>query len=48
MLILLAQQTTRIGHPILGYIIPAVIFAVSFIVAYALYKHFTQQMDGEE
>jgi hypothetical protein len=48
MTLLLAQQMTRIGHPILGYIIPAVIFAVSFIVAYALYKHFTRQMDGEE
>lgn len=48
MFLLLAQQTTRIGHPILGYIIPAVIFAVSFLVAYALYKHFTRQMDGEE
>jgi len=48
MLFTLAQQTTRIGHPILGYIIPATIFAVSFIVAFALYRHFTRQMDGEE
>jgi len=48
MLIPLAQQIERIGHPILGYVIPAVIFAVSFFVAYALYKHFTQQMDDAE
>jgi hypothetical protein len=48
MLLLLAQQIERIGHPILGYIIPAVIFAVSFLVAFALYRHFTRQMDGEE
>jgi hypothetical protein len=48
MLIPLAQQIERIGHPILGYVIPAVIFAVSFLVAYGLYRHFTQQMeDGE-
>jgi hypothetical protein len=45
MIFLLAQQTTRIGHPILGYIIPAAIFGISFIVAYALYRHFTRQMD---
>ena len=44
---LLAQQTTRIGHPILGYLIPAAILAVSFYVAYALYKHFTRQIDDE-
>ena len=48
MFLLLAQQINRIGHPVLGYIIPAVIFAVSFLVAYALYKHFIRQMDGEE
>ncbi len=40
-------QATRIGHPILGYIIPAVIFAVSFFVAYALYKHFTKKMEED-
>jgi len=48
MLIPLAQQIDRIGHPILGYIIPAAIFAISFYVAYALYKHFTRQMDDKE
>ena len=42
---LLAQQTTRIGHPILGFIIPAAVFVVSFVVAFALYKHFTKQME---
>ncbi|MDZ7260577.1 MAG: hypothetical protein ONB05_00455 [candidate division KSB1 bacterium] len=45
MLALLAQQTARIGHPILGYIIPAIIFAVSFLVAFALYKHFTKKVE---
>ncbi len=44
-------QATRIGSPILGYVIPAVIFFVSFLVAYLLYVHFTKQMhstDSEE
>ena len=45
MIAVLAQQATRIGHPILGYIIPAIIFAVSFLVAFLLYKHFTKQIE---
>ena len=45
MIALALQNATRIGHPILGYIIPAVVFAVSFIIAYALYRHFSKQMD---
>lgn len=31
---------TRIGSPILGIIIPAVIFAFSFFVTYWLIRHF--------
>jgi hypothetical protein len=38
----------RIGHPILGYVIPAVIFIVSFLVAYLLYRHFTGQVSEAE
>jgi len=34
-----------IGHPILGYIIPAAIFIVSFWVAWACYKHFSKKHD---
>jgi len=41
---LVLQQSARIGHPILGYIIPALIFGISFAVAWALYRHFTRQM----
>jgi hypothetical protein len=37
----------RIGHPILGYIIPAVIFGFSFFIAFYLYKHFTKQMQED-
>ncbi len=45
MLGLLAQQLPRIGHPILGVIVPALIFTISFFVAFLLYKHFTKKMD---
>ena len=41
---LLLQQLPRIGSPVLGYIIPAVIFGVSFFVAWVLYKRFTRQL----
>ncbi len=44
----LAQTTTRIGSPVLGYIIPALIFAISFFVAYVLYRHFTRQVSEEQ
>jgi len=47
MIAFVVQQLQRIGHPILGYIIPFIIFLVSFIVAYKLYKHFTKQMENE-
>jgi hypothetical protein len=39
----IAQQSQRIGSPILGIIIPAFILIVSFVVAFALYKHFTKK-----
>lgn len=32
--------TTRIGAPILGVIIPAVIFGLSFFLTYLLIRHF--------
>lgn len=48
MLAILAQTAGRIGHPALGYIIPSVIFTLSFIIAFYLYKHFTQQMKNKE
>ncbi len=39
------QESVRIGPPILGYIIPALIFGISFAVAWALYRHFTKQLE---
>jgi len=44
----LAQTTTRIGSPVLGYLIPALIFTISFLIAYILYKHFTRQVSDEQ
>jgi len=32
-----------IGHPILGYVIPAIIFAISFWIAWACYRHFSRK-----
>ena len=45
MIVPLLQTLTRIGHPALGVVIPAFIFALSFFVAYALYRHFTGKID---
>jgi len=39
-ILLLAQETQRIGSPILGIVIPGVILLVSCWVTWALYKHF--------
>lgn len=36
-------QPERIGHPSLGVIIPAAVFAVSFILTWMLYKHFSKR-----
>jgi len=43
MIMILVQTAQRIGSPILGVIIPAAIFAISFLVAFILYKHFTKK-----
>ncbi len=36
---------TAIGSPILGVIIPAAIFLVSFWVAWACYRHYARKKD---
>jgi len=43
MAVLLAQST-RIGEPFLGVIIPLLVFLASFIVTWLLYRHFSKQM----
>ena len=45
---LILAQTTRIGPPILGIIIPALIFGLSFFVAFYLYKRFTRKIDESQ
>jgi hypothetical protein len=42
----LIAEPTRIGHPILGYIIPAAIFIISFAVAFYLYRKFTRELEN--
>jgi hypothetical protein len=39
----LAQALPRIGSPILGWIIPAVVFLISFVLTWMLYRHFSQK-----
>jgi hypothetical protein len=38
-------MATAIGSPILGIIIPAAIFLVSFWVAWACYRHYSRKRD---
>jgi len=42
-IIIISQTVQRIGSPILGIIIPAVIFIISIVVTWLLYRHFTKQ-----
>ena len=39
----LLDAPARIGHPALGWIIPAVVFVVSFVLTWMLYRHFSQK-----
>lgn len=41
-IVLILLQTVRIGHPILGVIIPGVILIISFVVTWLLYRHFSR------
>ena len=44
-MIFLLAAGQRLGHPILGIIIPAVIFAISFFLTYWLYRRFAGALD---
>ena len=37
----------RIGSPVLGIIIPAIIFGVSLVLTYLLIRHFMKKQDSE-
>jgi len=41
MISVLAEVPGRIGHPLLGIVIPAFVFAVSFVLTWWLFKHFS-------
>lgn len=43
MMLFILLQSVRIGHPLLGYIVPAAVFGLSFYVAILLFFHFTRQ-----
>jgi hypothetical protein len=36
-------QPTRIGPPILGIVIPAGVFIISFVLTWMLYRHFSKR-----
>ena len=44
MIYFLASQTQRIGSMIFGIIIPAVIFVISFLAAWLIYRHFSKSV----
>ena len=46
LLLLMVHAPQRIGSPILGIVIPAVILLISCWVTWALYKHFSEGDDG--
>ncbi|MBN2357721.1 hypothetical protein JXO59_16535 [candidate division KSB1 bacterium] len=43
-LTMMMQAPTAIGHPILGYILPALIFLISFWVAIGLFIKFNKKI----
>lgn len=40
---IILQAANRIGSPWLGVVIPAAVFAFSFFIAFALFRHFTRR-----
>ena len=38
----LIAQAARIGTPVLGIVIPGIVFIVSFILTWLLYRHFSK------
>jgi hypothetical protein len=34
---------TRLGHPLLGVLIPAAVFVLSFALSWLLYRHFSRR-----
>jgi len=38
------QVLPRVGKPILGLIIPGLVFLISFLLTYLLYQHFVKEL----
>ena len=38
-----AAQAQRVGSPVWGIVIPAVVFGVSFVLTWLLYRHFSRR-----
>ncbi len=45
---LLSVALERLGSPILGVILPALIFLVAFFLTYWLYRRFSRGMDEQQ
>ena len=43
-MLLLADQSTRMGHPVLGIIIPALVLMLSVVLTWLLYKKFSKKL----
>jgi hypothetical protein len=41
--VILLAAVERLGHPALGWIIPAVVFLLSFVLTWMVYRHFSQK-----
>lgn len=38
----LLLHPARLGHPLLGWLIPAVVFLISFVLTWLIYRHFSR------
>jgi len=43
-MLLIIAQTVRLGAPVLGILIPALVFVTSFVVTWLLYRHFSKEI----
>ena len=45
---LTAQQIHRVGLPVWGIVLPALVFILSFAVTYFLYRHFAKELHKKQ
>ncbi len=45
-MILALQAVGRLGHPALGFIVPGLVFAISFALTWMLYRHYSKKPPG--